>query len=164
MKRKQAASKKIKCDICKQLVFARGLKSHVRLLHKLVVTETTKVTSSLPVVTQVVTQVMTQVKPKSAKKLKEPIIKPSKDLTQVVTQVEKPTQVVTQVVTEVVTQVVEKKRTYTPYPADGNFIAVLDWHSKNNPDSNTLMFPEHDLNNAALKLGKQLAAIDKNKK
>lgn len=109
MKKKQAHSKEVKCDICGQLVFARGLKNHVRLLHKLKVTEITKITNSTPVVTQV----MTQVKPKSAKKVKAPIIKHSEDLTQVMTQVEKPTQVVTQVVSEVTTQVIEKQRIYT---------------------------------------------------
>jgi len=52
MRKTQAKSKKVKCDICGKEVYARGLKSHVRLLHELNITDiTTKV--SIPVATKV---------------------------------------------------------------------------------------------------------------
>lgn len=164
MKRK--SSPQVKCDICGKVVEARGLVSHVRLLHKLKLTESTKVIPEGT--TQVTTQVITQVKPKLIKKVKPAKDEPCEEVTQVVTQVKKPTQVVTQVTTQVVTerttQVVEKQKTYTPYPTNGNFLAELDWHSKNNSASNTYRHPEHSLNSAALKLGSQLAAIEERRK
>lgn len=53
-KKKQASSQLLTCDICGKKVFARGLKSHVRLQHK------------LKLETQVVTQVIEKeyIKPK----------------------------------------------------------------------------------------------------
>jgi hypothetical protein len=39
--KKQATSKKVKCDICGKPFLARGVKSHIRLFHKLKVTEKT---------------------------------------------------------------------------------------------------------------------------
>lgn len=56
MKRKPGVQ--VKCDICGKMVFERGLKSHLRLLHKLKITEVMKVTK---VSTQVKTQVNTKV-------------------------------------------------------------------------------------------------------
>lgn len=58
MKRKP--SLQVKCDICGKLVFQRGLKSHIRLQHKLKINETTKVITQ---VKEPITQVnTTQVK------------------------------------------------------------------------------------------------------
>jgi hypothetical protein len=56
MKRKSGVQ--VKCDICGKLVFERGLKSHIRLLHKLKLTHITQVTQ---VATQVKTKVNTKV-------------------------------------------------------------------------------------------------------
>jgi len=117
MKRKP--SPKVKCDICEKIVEARGLKSHVRLMHKLKLTEKITITPIVP--TQVTTQVITQVKPKLPQKAKPAKDKPCEEVTQVVTQVEKPTQVTTQVATqvtpqvftEVVNQRIEVQRIYT---------------------------------------------------
>jgi hypothetical protein len=37
----QAKSKKVNCEICNKEVYARGLKSHLRLKHKLKITQVT---------------------------------------------------------------------------------------------------------------------------
>ena len=93
---KRAPSKKVKCDICKKMVHERGLINHIRLQHKLKIT-----------------QVVTQVVSDSSKEVKKPInkgklLKSSGKITQVVTQVKEPK---IKVIKN--TQVIEKITHYT---------------------------------------------------
>lgn len=43
-------SKKVKCEICGKVVFARGLKSHIRLLHELKIENVTQVTEKVKLI------------------------------------------------------------------------------------------------------------------
>lgn len=52
-KKTQLPSQTVKCDLCGKSVFARGLKSHLRLAHKVKMTQVTAQTS--PAMTQVTT-------------------------------------------------------------------------------------------------------------
>lgn len=62
MKKKQAQSEWKICDLCGARVRARGLKSHIRLLHNLKISnEVTKVVALKKIPTQVTTEVPTQV-------------------------------------------------------------------------------------------------------
>ena len=59
--RKQAQSKKVKCDICGQICYARGIKTHLRLKHNLKITE---------IVTQVKKPMTQVIKPLTKTRLK----------------------------------------------------------------------------------------------
>jgi hypothetical protein len=88
--KRRAAPKKIACEICGEHFSERGIKSHLRLFHKLKVTEITQVIE--PEITQVIPRKITQVtKSEKGGKITTPEI--------------------TQVIEEKITQVI---RTYTP--------------------------------------------------